>query len=63
MCYFPLPTPKSELIRAADYMIGNEVVFDNVDGLQRGDAIAGAARDARAFHSFPKFTGAIRISR
>ena len=48
MCYFPLPTPKSELLRARRLHAGQRGCFRQRDGLQRGDAIAGAARDARA---------------
>lgn len=57
MCYLPLswrdPTP----IARADYMLGNEVVFDSLDALD-----ASLKSDVRHelredFHRFPKFTG------
>jgi hypothetical protein len=59
MCYFPLPTPKSELCAPADYMLGNEVVFDSVQDFNV--AMQSPVRhEMRAhFHTFPKFSGAV----
>jgi hypothetical protein len=59
MCYFPLPTPKSELCAPADYMLGNEVVFDNLQDFNV--AMQSPVRhEMRAhFHTFPKFSGAV----
>jgi hypothetical protein len=59
MCYFPLLTPKSELCAPADYMLGNEVVFDNVTDFNV--AMQSPVRhEMRAhFHTFPKFSGAV----
>jgi hypothetical protein len=59
MCYFPLATPKSEHCAPADYMLGNEVVFDGVQDFNA--AMQSPVRhDMRAhFHTFPKFSGAV----
>jgi hypothetical protein len=59
MCYFPLITPKSERCAPADYMLGNEVVFDNVQDFNA--AMQSPVRhEMRAhFHTFPKFSGAV----
>jgi hypothetical protein len=59
MCYFPLPMPKSELCAPADYMLGNEVVFDSVQDFNV--AMQSPLRhEMRAhFHTFPKFSGAV----
>ena len=59
MCYIPLPTPKSERCAPADYMVGNEVVFDSVQDFNA--AMQSPVRhEMRAhFHTFPKFSGAV----
>jgi hypothetical protein len=59
MCYFSLATPKSELCAPADYMLGNEVVFDSVQDFNA--AMQSPVRhEMRAhFHTFPKFSGAV----
>jgi hypothetical protein len=59
MCYFPLPEPASRRFPPADYMLGNEVVFDNIDDFNA--AMQSPVRhEMRAhFHSFPKFSGAV----
>jgi uncharacterized protein (TIGR02118 family) len=59
MCYFPLATPKSERCAPAEYMLGNEVVFDNVADFNA--AMQSPVRhEMRAhFHTFPKFSGAL----
>lgn len=57
MCYFPIGTPPSKY-PAADYMIGNEVVFDTV--VDFNAAMQSPVRqELRAhFREFPAFTGA-----
>lgn len=65
MCYLPLDDisasslahPSSRL-KSADYMIGNEVVFDHIDAFNA--AMASPVRqELRAhYHEFPRFTGA-----
>ena len=59
ICYFPLAKPKSERCKPADYMLGNEVVFDNVHDFNA--AMQSPVRhEMRAhFHTFPKFSGAV----
>lgn len=59
MCYFPLAEPASRHYPRADYMLGNEVVFDSVDDFNA--AMQSPVRhEMRAhFHSFPKFSGRV----
>jgi len=59
MCYFPLAAPVSQRVPCADYMLGNEVVFDCVEDFNT--AMQSPVRhEMRAhFHSFPKFSGAV----
>jgi hypothetical protein len=59
MCYFPLPTPKSELCAPADYMLGNEVVFDNVTDFNAAMQSPVRHEMREHFHTFPKFSGAV----
>jgi hypothetical protein len=62
MCYVPLDDLRSEQqgqrLTSADYMIGNEVVFDHIDAFNA--AMASPVRqELRAhYHAFPRFTGA-----
>jgi hypothetical protein len=57
MCYFPRPDLASEEWPAADYLIGNEVVFDSVDDFN--EAMQSSVREQlRAhFREFPPFSG------
>jgi len=57
MCYFPLRTPNPAGLPHADYMLGNEVVFDSVEDFNR--AMASPVRhELRAhYHAFPPFSG------
>jgi hypothetical protein len=59
MCYFPLLDPVSRRFPRADYMIGNEVVFDSIEDFNA--AMQSPVRhDMRAhFHSLPKFSGPV----
>ena len=57
MCYFPLRVPNPPGLPHADYMLGNEVVFDSVADFNR--AMASPVRhELRAhYHAFPPFSG------
>lgn len=57
MCYFPLRMPNPPALPHADYMLGNEVVFDKVDDFNR--AMQSPVRqELRAhYHAFPPFSG------
>jgi uncharacterized protein (TIGR02118 family) len=57
LCYLPFASGAEGVLPAADYMVGNEVVFDSPDAFNA--AMASPVRhELRAhFHSFPKFTG------
>jgi len=58
MCYFPLDRPNPPGLAKPGYMLGNEVVFDDVAAFNR--AMASAVRqELRAhFRAFPPFSGA-----
>jgi hypothetical protein len=58
MCYFPLDRPNPPGLPKAGYMLGNEVVFDDVAAFNR--AMASPVRqELRAhFRAFPPFSGA-----
>jgi hypothetical protein len=58
MCYFPLDLPNPPELAQAGYMLGNEVVFDDVAAFNR--AMASPVRqELRAhFRAFPPFSGA-----
>ncbi len=61
MCYLPLDDlrAKANGLAVADYMIGNEVVFDDIDSFNA--AMASPVREElRAhFRAFPRFSGAV----
>jgi hypothetical protein len=58
MCYFPLDRPNPPGVAKAGYMLGNEVVFEDVAAFNR--AMASPVRqELRAhYHAFPPFSGA-----
>jgi hypothetical protein len=58
LCYFPLDLPNPAGLAKAGYMLGNEVVFDDVATFNR--AMASPVRqELRAhFRAFPPFSGA-----
>jgi hypothetical protein len=58
MCYFPLDLPNPAGLARAGYMLGNEVVLDDVAAFNR--AMASPVRqELRAhYHAFPPFSGA-----
>lgn len=60
MCYFPLPQVAAGLapgLAAADYIIGNEVVFDSVEAFNAAMQSPVRQELRRHFHEFPPFTG------
>jgi hypothetical protein len=58
MCYFPLDRPNPPGLAKSNYMLGNEVVFDDVAAFNR--AMASPVRhELRAhYRAFPPFSGA-----
>lgn len=58
MCYLPLDDLRATELASANYMIGNEVVFDDVAAFN--DAMASPVRQVlrQHFYEFPRFTGA-----
>ena len=58
MCYFPLDRPNRPGLAKSNYMLGNEVVFDDVAAFNR--AMASPVRhELRAhYRAFPPFSGA-----
>jgi hypothetical protein len=58
MCYFPLDRPNPPGLAKSNYMLGNEVVFDDVTAFNR--AMASPVRhELRAhYRAFPPFSGA-----
>jgi hypothetical protein len=59
ICYFPLATPSSERCASADYMLGNEVVFDDVTDFNAAMQSSVRHQMRAHFHTFPKFSGAV----
>ena len=59
MCYFPLAAPVSQRVPCADYMLGNEVVFDCVEDFNTAMQSPVRHEMREHFHSFPKFSGAV----
>jgi uncharacterized protein (TIGR02118 family) len=59
MCYFPITAAARGNFPQADYMLGNEVVFDSIEDFNA--AMQSPVRhEMRAhFHSFPKFSGPV----
>jgi uncharacterized protein (TIGR02118 family) len=57
LCYLPVEQRASAILPPADYMVGNEVVFDSLEAFNA--AMASPIRlELRAhFKNFPKFTG------
>jgi uncharacterized protein (TIGR02118 family) len=57
ICYLPLPGINLAGLPSADYMLGNEVVFDTIDTFNAAMA-SNQRRELRAdFARFPRFTG------
>lgn len=59
MCYLPLDDLNHPALPGADYMIGNEVVFDNIAHLNA--AMLSPVREElrRHYREFPPFSGAV----
>ena len=57
LCYLPFHSGAAKILPPADYMVGNEVVFDSLEAFNA--AMASPVRhELRAhFRSFPKFSG------
>jgi uncharacterized protein (TIGR02118 family) len=56
MCYFPLPA-RADGVAPADYMIGNEVVFDDVETFNAAMQSPVRQELRRHFREFPPFSG------
>jgi hypothetical protein len=56
MCYFPVTAPASRY-KPAEYMIGNEVVFDSLDDFNLAMQSPVRQELRQHFHEFPAFTG------
>jgi uncharacterized protein (TIGR02118 family) len=56
MCYFPLPV-RADALAPADYMIGNEVAFDDVAAFNAAMQSPVRQELRRHFREFPPFTG------
>ena len=57
ICYLPLPGIDTANLLSADYMLGNEVVFDSIEAFNAAMA-SDVRRELRAdFSRFPRFTG------
>ena len=57
ICYFPISGLAPGRIRPADYMIGNEVVFDTITDFNLAMRSPVRHELRQHFHMFPKFTG------
>lgn len=59
MCYLPVDELNHPTLPSANYMIGNEVVFDSIDDLNA--AMKSPVREELRAHyrEFPRFTGAV----
>jgi hypothetical protein len=59
MCYLPLDELNHLSVPGADYMVGNEVVFDSIDDLN-ASMQSPVREELRAhYRQFPRFTGAV----
>jgi uncharacterized protein (TIGR02118 family) len=56
MCYFPLPA-RADGVAPADYMIGNEVVFDDIAAFNAAMQSPVRQELRRHFREFPPFSG------
>ena len=56
MCYFPLPA-RAAAVAPADYMIGNEVVFDDVAAFNTAMESPVRQELRHHFREFPPFSG------
>lgn len=58
MCYLPLDDLRAMKLAAANYMIGNEVVFDDIAAFNSAMASPVRQELREHYHAFPRFTGA-----
>ena len=58
MCYFPLGLPHPAGLAKANYMLGNEVAFDDVAAFNRAMASPVRQELPAHFRAFPPFSGA-----
>jgi uncharacterized protein (TIGR02118 family) len=56
MCYFPLPV-RSDAVAPADYMIGNEIAFDDIAAFNTAMQSPVRQELRRHYREFPRFTG------
>jgi uncharacterized protein (TIGR02118 family) len=59
MCYFPLDAGAAGQLPRADYMLGNEVVFDSIEDFNAAMQSPVRHEMRSHFHSFPKFSGPV----
>lgn len=59
MCYVPLDDLNHPALPGADYMVGNEVVFDSVDDLNTSMKSPVREELRRHYREFPRFTGIV----
>jgi uncharacterized protein (TIGR02118 family) len=59
MCYFPLDAAAAGDFPRADYMLGNEVVFDGIEDFNAAMQSPVRHEMRSHFHSFPKFSGPV----
>lgn len=58
ICYLPLPSIRAAGLPSANYMLGNEVVFDTIDAFNSA-MVSDIRRELRSdFKRFPPFSGA-----
>ena len=58
MCYLPLDDLRAIDLATANYMIGNEVVFDDIAAFNGAMASPVRQELRQHYHEFPRFTGA-----
>ena len=58
MCYLPLDDLRATELAPANYMIGNEVVFDDIAAFNGAMASPVRQELREHYHEFPRFTGA-----
>jgi hypothetical protein len=59
MCYFPIAVAGPRRLVSADYMLGNEVVFDSIEDFNAAMQSPVRHEMRKHFHSFPKFSGPV----
>jgi uncharacterized protein (TIGR02118 family) len=59
MCYLPIAVSGPRRHPSADYMLGNEVVFDSIEDFNAAMQSPVRHEMRKHFHSFPKFSGPV----